>query len=98
MTNQNINAYSHASKRSMVLGNHEWIVTNDTICAAGEESYTATLSLTTCSDEQFTCSDGLCIPIDQRWKTFELQTKVHEDFTITVKKALHWDLLLVESA
>ena len=70
MTNQNINAYSHASKRSMVLGNHEWIVTNDTICAAGEESYTATLSLTTCSDEQFTCSDGLCIPIDQRLESF----------------------------
>ena len=73
VTNKKINAYSHASKRSMVLGNHEWIITNDTICAAGEESYTATLSLTTCSGEQFTCSDGLCIPIDQRWENIEMR-------------------------
>ena len=66
VTNPYIIAVSDASKKSMVLGNHEWTVTNDTICAKGRETYTAVLSLTGCTKYQFTCNDGLCISIDYR--------------------------------
>ena len=66
VTNPYIIAVSDASKKSMVLGNHEWVVTNDTICAKGKETYTAVLSLTGCTKNQFTCNDGLCISIDYR--------------------------------
>ena len=66
VTNPYIIAVSDASKKSMVLGNHEWVVTNDTICAKGKETYTAVLSLTGCTKDQFTCNDGLCISIDYR--------------------------------
>ena len=66
VTNPYIIAVSDASKKSMVLGNHPWTVTNDTICAKGKETYTAVLSLTGCTKYQFTCNDGLCISIDYR--------------------------------
>ena len=66
VTNPYIIAVSDASKKSMVLGNHKWTVTNDTICAKGKETYTAVLSLTGCTKYQFTCNDGLCISIDYR--------------------------------
>ena len=44
----------------------EWKITNDTICAAGRDSYTTLLSLTACGPYQFTCDSGLCISIDER--------------------------------
>ena len=46
------------------LGNHVWEISNDDRCVYG--SHTSTLSLTACKDTEFTCADGLCIPLDGR--------------------------------
>ena len=40
------------------------MVTNDTECS--QDQTTATLSLTSCSREQFTCRDGLCVELALR--------------------------------
>ena len=64
MTNPNTTAVSEIPFRALALGNHEWRIENDRRCQKG--SHTATLSLTACTDEQFTCNDGLCLPLDLR--------------------------------
>ena len=64
MTNPYVLATSKAPFRSLAIGNFEWNVINDTECS--QESYTAVLSLTSCATDEFTCDNGLCIPISER--------------------------------
>ena len=40
------------------------MISNDTECS--QEVYTTSLSLTSCSSAQFTCSDGLCVDLTAR--------------------------------
>ena len=45
------------------------MITNDTECAEqSQEVYTTLLSLTSCGPYQFTCTNGLCISIDERYQ------------------------------
>ena len=64
VTNPYVTAVSEAPFRSLVIGNYLWTITNDTECS--KEVYSKYLSLTSCSNDQFTCNDGLCISIHQR--------------------------------
>ena len=45
------------------------MITNDTECAEqSQEVYTTLLSLTSCGPYEFTCTNGLCISIDERYQ------------------------------
>ena len=61
---QQVIAESSASYGSLVIGNHEWTISNDSKCSLKTE--TKTLTLTSCSVNQYTCDDGLCININLR--------------------------------
>ena len=50
------------------LGPHDWIVYNDFYCS-GDEGVVK-ISLTHCNDDQFTCNDGLCVDISDRFVDF----------------------------
>ena len=59
-------ATSQAALESVVLGRHEWSVTNDSRqCSAGPR-YTASLSLSVCTAAEFACRDGSCVPMTAR--------------------------------
>ena len=62
--NPNISAVSTSSFQTLVLGNHEWTIQNDRKCQKG--TLITRLSLTACKTDQYTCNDGLCLPLDQR--------------------------------
>ena len=64
MTSPNTTAVSVIPFRTLAMGNHEWKMQNDERCQKG--SHTATLALTACTEEEFTCNDGLCLPLDLR--------------------------------
>ena len=51
--------YSDVS--SMVIGKHSWIIGGDYSCSRDER--VIQLALSSCSVEEFTCSDGVCIDI-----------------------------------
>ena len=50
---------------SFVLGNHDWKVTNDFGCYA-EGTEVKRVSFSTCSLDQYTCNDGLCVELKSR--------------------------------
>ena len=60
----NVSAFSRSSFRSLLHGNHEWEIFNDYRCKSGTEI--KVLSLTSCSDDEYTCNDGNCIDMDNR--------------------------------
>ena len=64
MSNPFVYAFSQASFRTLALGNLQWTITNDTECS--HETFTTTLSLTSCKSNQFTCNDGLCVNLEDR--------------------------------
>ena len=47
---------------SFVLGNHDWKVTNDFGCFSGGTEVKR-VSFSTCSSDQYTCNDGLCVDL-----------------------------------
>ena len=57
-------AESKATYGSLVIGNHEWTISNDSNCNL--ETVTKTISLSSCSSGQYTCDDGLCIAVSGR--------------------------------
>ena len=57
---------STSSKVSFLLGKHNWTIENDSyVCGLGKP-YTKQLKLTSCSEEQFTCSSGQCVRMEDR--------------------------------
>ena len=59
-----ITASFESGFESMALGTNTWEITNDLLCQKGTIS--SSLSLSACSDNQFTCGDGLCIDLEGR--------------------------------
>ena len=59
-----IRATFESGFRTLGLGTHTWRISGDLRCQKGETS--ATLSLTACTEDQFTCHQGLCIPLQDR--------------------------------
>ena len=49
-----------------VLGPNEWTIHNDSKLCNWDTSYKSMLSLSSCTVDQFTCSDGNCISMDKR--------------------------------
>ena len=64
MSNTNVFAFSDAPFRSLALGNNQWTIANDSECSPGVSN--TILSLTSCHADQFTCDDGLCVPLQDR--------------------------------
>ena len=60
--NRNFYAYSSAAAGSLLLGTHTWYFVWDT-CGSG---YMRNMTLTPCTDDQFTCQDGSCISMKER--------------------------------
>ena len=59
-------ATSTAKRSSLLLGRHEWTVHNDSKSCSPATSYTTVLKLTGCSEKEFTCDDGSCVPMTDR--------------------------------
>ena len=51
---------------SLLLGRTRWLVETDTPACNNGKPYGATLKLSGCGEEEFTCSDGQCIDINRR--------------------------------
>ena len=62
----NVSATTTAPYNSYALGLNEWYVVGDSNSCNKGENYTIKLKLSGCSDGQFTCSDGQCIPMKER--------------------------------
>ena len=63
VTDPKIRAVSFAPYRTLAIGNIEWNVTHD---GCFKKPTSVRLSLTSCSDKQYTCNNGLCIGINKR--------------------------------
>ena len=62
-----VTAVSRATKLSYVLGKHEWTVTGDVLDCHKGQPYTTYLKLSGCrSNDQFTCSNGQCVTMEER--------------------------------
>ena len=59
-----IRATFKSSFKTLGLGTHVWKILGDLRCQ-GDETV-AKLSLTACTEDQFTCHQGLCIPLQNR--------------------------------
>jgi len=57
-------ATSSASRESGVLGMHKWTIYNESRQCSTDFELPTQLSLTACNDAEFTCNDGICIPMD----------------------------------
>ena len=61
------NGSSGAPLSSFAIGKHSWRIDHDSSECSGEGgSYTRDLKLTGCLEEEFTCHNGLCIPMLHR--------------------------------
>ena len=56
--------WSYSEMPSLVIGEHNWTIKGDLGCNTQE--YTTVLSLSSCKDNEFTCTSGLCIGMDER--------------------------------
>jgi hypothetical protein len=57
-------AYSKSLRQDLALGLNTWTVSNDNECQIGEVE--VAFKLTTCAENEFTCSNGLCVSILER--------------------------------
>ena len=59
-----------APKSSHLLGRYEWLIENDSHTCGGDplksHTYQTFLKMTSCLDDEFTCWNGDCIPLEQR--------------------------------
>ena len=58
-----------ADKSRLPIGPNEWVVPED-VCRDGRK--TRSLVLTSCNETEFSCDDGICIPIQERLLAFIL--------------------------
>ena len=67
LTHPHFSAISRAPKDSLLLGTHSWTFHNDSkICSDQSSPYDRNITLSGCSDSEFTCSDGICIHLKGR--------------------------------
>ena len=59
-------AISKASRASLAIGTNLWKVYNDSKRCSVETEYEASLTLTGCTEDEFTCVDGFCVDMEQR--------------------------------
>ena len=59
-------ATSTAPRTSLLLGSYNWTITNDNPQCNENSKHTRSLTLTPCNENEFTCSGGKCIPMDER--------------------------------
>ena len=64
-TKYNLTGFSKAPHASFALGKHNWTIIGDKGCHNGEP-YTTELKMSTCSEEEFTCDSGQCVPMEKR--------------------------------
>ena len=62
----NDTATTTASYESYAIGKHEWSFTGDDENCHGGKPYTTFLKFTGCLEGEFTCDNGLCIPMEKR--------------------------------
>ena len=63
-TNPKTKGISYSLFQTLALGNYEWNIENDNGCQEGKVAMS--LSLTACKTHEYTCNDGLCLPLDKR--------------------------------
>ena len=59
-------ATTKATEKSLALGKNLWTISNDSRDCSEEESYSLHLTLSGCSETEFTCFDGSCISMQRR--------------------------------
>ena len=64
MNNKKIKGISHAELSTLLIGKSSWKIIGDFSCSAVDQELE--LSLGSCTEEQFTCTDGVCIDIASR--------------------------------
>lgn len=64
VNNPNVSALTDAAIASFAMGTHQWSVNGDIDCNKNQEKLMLTLS--SCKEQQFTCTDGLCVDILSR--------------------------------
>ena len=64
-------ATSRASKSSLLLGSHVWVVHNDSVECSNEATYTTNLTLHACNSEHFACENAFCIAMEKRCDAME---------------------------
>ena len=67
MGHSDVVATNPGSLASGLLGTSEWTVYNDSRKCSLTSSYKILLTLTACHNDQFTCVDGMCIPMERRF-------------------------------
>ena len=72
--NPNIRAIFKSGFRSLGLGTQMWRISDDIKCQEGD--ILTSLSLTTCNETQFTCSDGLCVNLEDRYLELMVHSKI----------------------
>ena len=63
---QNITAKTQASRISYALGKNNWTVSGDNHKCSEGKDYTIALKLSGCKSDEFTCTDGQCVKMDER--------------------------------
>ncbi|XP_023347845.1 uncharacterized protein LOC111716606, partial [Eurytemora carolleeae] len=63
VNNPQLNGISEAALETYVMGTHNWTIKNDIDCP---KQKMILLTFSTCTDKEFTCSNGLCIDIKRR--------------------------------
>ena len=63
---RDVTAMSRATKRSYLLGKHEWTISEDDYHCGKGKPYTTFLKLSGCAEDEFTCTDGGCIKMKRR--------------------------------
>ena len=59
-------AVTKALLTSMAIGTNLWTIHNDSQRCSSSSQYDVTLTLTGCSDDEFTCKEGFCVDMEQR--------------------------------
>ena len=67
----NFLAISKASKYSLLRGSHTWTIHNDSQDCSESEIHVRNLTLTGCSENEFTCGTGACISMEKRCDSVE---------------------------
>ena len=59
-------ATSNAARTTVLLGTHDWVLHDEPRECTKDKLLYSKLSLSTCSDDEFTCNDGVCINMENR--------------------------------